>query len=43
MKYHIMRGKYDANPVATRRQSRSLYGTKRPKPGSVSAATGKKK
>lgn len=31
VKYHIMRGKYDSNPVANRKQSRSLYGAKRPK------------
>ena len=31
VKYHILRGKYDANPVKDRKQGRSLYGTKRPK------------
>ena len=31
VKYHILRGKYDANPVGKRKQGRSLYGTKRPK------------
>jgi small subunit ribosomal protein S12 len=31
VKYHIVRGKYDANPVQNRKQSRSLYGCKRPK------------
>ena len=31
VKYHIIRGKYDANPVPERKQSRSLYGSKRPK------------
>lgn len=31
VKYHIIRWKYDANPVDKRRQSRSLYWTKRPK------------
>jgi len=31
VKYHIIRGKYDANPVDKRRQSRSLYWVKRPK------------
>ena len=30
-RYHIVRGKYDANAVANRKQSRSLYGAKRPK------------
>lgn len=31
VKYHIVRGKYDANPVDGRQKSRSLYGTKRSK------------
>lgn len=31
VKYHIVRGKYDANPVDGRNQRRSLYGTKKPK------------
>lgn len=31
VKYHIVRGKYDANPVANRKKSRSLYGAKKPK------------
>ncbi len=31
VKYHIIRGKYDAAGVEGRRNSRSLYGTKRPK------------
>lgn len=31
VKYHIVRGVYDANAVEARRQSRSLYGNKRPK------------
>jgi len=31
VKYHIIRWKYDANPVPERKQSRSLYGAKRPK------------
>ncbi len=31
VKYHIIRGKYDANPVPERKQSRSLYGSKKPK------------
>ncbi len=29
VKYHIIRGKYDANPVADRKKGRSLYGTKK--------------
>ena len=31
VKYHIMRGKYDANPVHERKQGRSLYEVKRSK------------
>ena len=31
VKYHIVRGALDAQGVENRRQSRSLYGTKRPK------------
>ncbi len=31
VRYHIVRGRYDATGVDKRRQSRSLYGTKRPK------------
>lgn len=31
VKYHIIRWKYDANPVDWRKQSRSLYWAKRPK------------
>ncbi len=31
VKYHIVRWVYDANPVEGRKQSRSKYGTKRPK------------
>mgnify|MGYP002526137690 FL=1 len=31
VKYHIVRWKYDANPVPERKQARSLYGAKRPK------------
>jgi len=31
VKYHIVRGKYDAAGVEGRRNSRSLYGTKKPK------------
>jgi len=31
VKYHIIRGKYDAAGVEGRRNSRSLYGTKKPK------------
>ena len=31
IKYHLVRGKYDLNSVASRNQSRSKYGTKRKK------------
>lgn len=31
VKYHIVRGKYDAGGVNDRRQGRSKYGTKKPK------------
>lgn len=33
VKFHIIRGTLDASGVANRKQSRSLYGTKRPKKG----------
>ncbi len=33
VKYHIVRGVYDAAGVANRRNSRSKYGAKRPKEG----------
>lgn len=36
VKYHIIRGKYDTTGVSNRKQSRSLYGTK--KSGAVSGA-----
>uniref|UniRef100_A0A7C4XFZ2 Small ribosomal subunit protein uS12 n=1 Tax=candidate division WOR-3 bacterium TaxID=2052148 RepID=A0A7C4XFZ2_UNCW3 len=31
VRYHVVRGKYDAAGVENRRKSRSLYGAKRPK------------
>lgn len=31
VRYHIVRGVYDAQGVANRKQGRSLYGAKRPK------------
>ena len=31
VRYHIVRGKYDAAGVEGRKKSRSLYGVKRPK------------
>ena len=42
VRYHIVRGTLDASGVAGRNQSRSKYGTKKPKPGQA-AAGGKKK
>lgn len=33
VRYHIVRGRYDASGVDKRMQSRSLYGAKRPKKG----------
>ncbi len=41
--YHIIRGALDASGVEKRRQARSLYGAKRPKPGAATATTGNKK
>lgn len=38
VRYHIIRGTLDTQGVANRRQSRSLYGAKRPKAGAVAAA-----
>jgi len=35
VKYHIVRGALDSAGVQGRKQSRSLYGTKRPKPGAA--------
>ncbi len=44
VRYHIVRGALDTAGVASRKQSRSKYGTKRPKPGQVAAPVkGKKK
>lgn len=37
MRYHILRGALDTAGVDGRKQSRSLYGTKRPKKGAVKA------
>ena len=37
VRYHIVRGALDTAGVASRKQSRSKYGTKRPKPGQVAA------
>ncbi len=35
VRYHIVRGSLDTQGVNNRRQSRSKYGTKRPKPGAA--------
>jgi len=42
VRYHIVRGTLDTAGVNNRRQGRSKYGSKRPKPGQP-ATTGKKK
>lgn len=42
VRYHIIRGTLDTAGVKDRKQGRSKYGAKRPKPGEA-AATGKKK
>lgn len=41
VRYHIVRGRYDANGVEGRNRGRSRYGTKRPKGGKVVAKKGK--
>lgn len=43
VRYKIIRGALDAAGVKDRKQSRSKYGAKRPKPGQATAAAGKKK
>jgi small subunit ribosomal protein S12 len=43
VRYHIVRGALDTAGVKDRMQSRSKYGTKRPKPGAAAAAAAKKK
>ncbi len=43
VRYHIIRGTLDSDGVAKRRQGRSRYGTKRPKPGQAAPAKGGKK
>lgn len=37
VRYHIVRGVYDTQGVATRRRGRSIYGNKRPKAGAAAA------
>ncbi len=43
VRYHIIRGTLDAAGVKDRKQGRSKYGAKRPKPGQAAAPAGKKK
>jgi small subunit ribosomal protein S12 len=43
VRYKIIRGALDAAGVKDRKQSRSKYGAKKPKPGQAAAAAGKKK
>ena len=43
VRYHIVRGALDSLGVDKRKQGRSKYGAKRPKPGQEAAAKGKKK
>lgn len=43
VRYHIIRGTLDSDGVAKRRQGRSRYGTKRPKPGQAAPTKGGKK
>ena len=42
VRYHIIRGTLDTSGVEGRRQSRSLYGVKRPKPGQPAGKAGAK-
>ena len=42
VRYHIVRGTLDASGVGGRNQSRSKYGTKKPKGGQAGAKGGKK-
>lgn len=42
VRYHIVRGTLDTSGVSGRKQRRSKYGTKRPKPGQAAAAAKKK-
>lgn len=43
VRYHIIRGTLDTAGVKDRKQGRSKYGAKRPKPGAATATTGGKK
>jgi len=42
VRYHVVRGTLDTSGVAGRKQRRSKYGTKRPKPGQPAVAAKKK-
>jgi small subunit ribosomal protein S12 len=42
VRYHIIRGTLDTSGVEGRKQSRSLYGVKKPKAAAAAAAKGKK-
>jgi small subunit ribosomal protein S12 len=42
VRYHLIRGALDTAGVEGRRQRRSKYGAKRPKPGQAAAAAKKK-
>jgi len=43
VRYHIIRGTLDAAGVKDRKQGRSKYGAKRPKPGDAKKAATKKR
>jgi small subunit ribosomal protein S12 len=43
VRYHIVRGTLDTDGVKNRKQARSKYGAKRPKPGAAPVTTGKKR
>jgi len=43
VRYHIIRGTLVTSGVSARKKSRSLYGSKRPKPGQAAAPTKGKK
>ena len=42
VRYHLVRGKYDLQGIAKRKQGRSKYGTKRPSSGTAGKAVDKK-
>jgi small subunit ribosomal protein S12 len=43
VRYHIIRGTLDAAGVKDRKQGRSLYGAKRPKPGDAAKGGGRRR